>query len=507
MTLSSAQQASSAHSDADSQLHLQRLMGDCLLLFISALTLFGYFLSRPQTLADGDTGWHVAVGKWIIGYRTVPQTDILSYTAKGQAWTAHEWLADVLMGAAHSLAGWAGVLLLYALFMAALGWVLAHYIRRWMNAKMAAFVIAWVSLGLMPFMIARPHVMAWLPLAMWTVLLLRARDDGRVPSLWGALIITLWANLHGSFVFGFVLLGPFAAEALIAAPAAARLKVFRDWTIFGLVSLLAAVITPYGLHGLLFPFQLTAMPIMASIAEWMPSNFSSIGLFEVLLLSALGACLWLGVRIPAWRLAIVLGVLHMALAHTRHQAIFYIVTSVIVAAPLARALGRRDQRFDLGTELAASRREVMPLLAIMGALALGAIGWRLATPAQLPDGQNVPATAVANLPPELLQARVLNEYCFGGALALAGVPVFIDGRADMYGGDAVRDYLDLVDRPTRERWQQANDRWGFEWTILPPDAALAKFLDQQAGWHRIYADDWAVIHVSNAQWQKMQNAR
>lgn len=482
---------------SDRQRQLQRLMLDCFLVLIPALALYCYNLIRLKNLGDGDTGWHIAAGKWIVAHRAVPSTDIFSYTAVGKAWTAHEWLADVLMGMAHGLAGWSGVLLLYSIAMAALGLVMALYLRRWLEPKVAVLVLAGVLAGLMPFLLARPHVTAWPVLAAWTVMLLRAREEDRAPPLWAALLITLWANLHGSFIFGLLLIGPFAAEALFSAPEQRRAGVLQKWSIFALASLVAALVTPYGLHGLLFPFQLTAMPVLGAIEEWLPSDFSTLGVFEVVLLAGLAGCLWLGVKIPLWRLAVVIGMLHMALAHSRHQAVFLIVTSLILAASLARAQGRGEPRFDLRAAIAERRREVQPLFVIMALLALGMTLWRVAVPAVRPDSLNVPATAMEKLPPELKRARVFNEYSFGGSLALAHVPVYIDGRADMYGEKAMRDYLDLADRPDVAKWQAAVRQWGIQWTFLPPGKPLVRLLDSQPGWRRLYADPWAVIHVKD----------
>lgn len=486
---------------------LQRLMGDCLVLLVTVLALYSYVLMRIQSLGDGDTGWHVAAGKWILSHGSVPHTDIFSFTAPDKAWTAHEWLADVLMGLAHDGAGWSGVLLVYALFMAALGTVLTLYLRRWLSPRVVALVTAGVVAGLFPFLLARPHVTSWPLLAAWTVALLRAREADRAPPLWTALPMTLWANLHGSFIFGLLLIGPFAAEALFAAPASDRLRVVRQWALFGFASLFAALLTPYGLHGLLFPFQLTAMPVLGAIEEWLPSDFSSIGVFEVVLLAGLGGCLWLGVRLPAWRLLVVIGLLHMAFAHTRHQAVFLLVSSLLLAEPVARALGSAAPRFDLRAELAALRRDVRPLFLMLAAIALGMTVWRIAVPAERPDSANVPTTAMAQLHPALKTTRVFNDYSFGGSLALAGVPVYIDGRADMYGQEAMQAYLDLAETQDPAKWQQAVQRWQFGWTFLPPGKPLVKLLDHQPGWRRVYADKWAVIHVNDATWQKMQSSR
>ena len=64
--------------------------------------------------------------------------------------------------------------------------------------------------------------------------------------------MTLWANMHGGFIFGLMLIGPFALEALMEAPAGARLATARAWTLFALAALAAALINPYGVEALLF---------------------------------------------------------------------------------------------------------------------------------------------------------------------------------------------------------------------------------------------------------------
>lgn len=488
-----------APQSSEDRLSLDRLIRDWMVVLVPAFVLYCFALVRLQLLEDGDSGWHIAAGQWMIAQRNVPHGDILSYSAKGQPWVAHEWLADVLMAASHGLAGWSGVLIFYGLVVALFIAVMAIYLRRWLEPFAAAAVIIGVILALYPFLLARPHVTAWPVMAAWVVLLLRAREENRLPPWWSLLLITLWANLHGSFILGLGLIGPFAAETLFAATASKRLKVFGQWSLFTLGAALAAVATPYGVHGLLFPFQLNAMPTLALIDEWKPTRFAEIKPFEIALLAGLGACLWLGVRIPPWRLGIALLLLHMALAHVRHQAVFMIITALILAAPLAAALGGGRPRFALRPAVSGKARELAPLAAILALLAVGTTGWRLANPARPLDSATVPTSAIERLSAELKARRVFNDYSFGGSLALAGVPVYIDGRADMYGDAAMRHYRDIVTAPTAGKWQPVVDRWGIEWTMLSPHTPLTGFLDSQPDWRRVYADDWAVIHVRQKQ--------
>jgi len=63
-------------------------------------------------LADGDTGWHIRAGEYILAHREVPHADLFSFTRPGAPWCAWEWLSDVLFALAHRAAGLKGVVLL-----------------------------------------------------------------------------------------------------------------------------------------------------------------------------------------------------------------------------------------------------------------------------------------------------------------------------------------------------------------------------------------------------------
>ena len=67
------------------------------------------------------------------------------------------------------------------------------------------------------------------------------------PPPWLALLITLWANLHSSYMLGLVLAALLAGEAVVLAPDwGARLRAARGWAVFGGLSVAAALLTPFG---------------------------------------------------------------------------------------------------------------------------------------------------------------------------------------------------------------------------------------------------------------------
>ena len=449
-----------------------------------------YLSIAPALFNDGDTSWHLAAGRWMIDTGSVPSVDPFSFTAAGQPWTAHEWLAEAIMAAMFRLGSWGALSLLFATSVAALLFILGLEARRWLPSPLAlAALLLAVFIVLVPYIVARPHVLAWPLLASWTIALLRAREARRAPPFAAALLMLVWANLHASFLFGLALIAPFALEALLESEE--RRPVVVRWGAFGLVSLLAALATPHGVDGLLFPLQVSAMASLPLIIEWRPTMLSENRGFEIVLIGTIAFALYKGVKLPLIRLLLLAGILYLAFEHVRHQAVLAIVGALLLARPISEALGRERPE-------APKLRSLGRGFAALGLAALVAM-WavRLAIPIARQDSRSNPVTAIARVPAPLRAAPVLNAYGFGGPLILNGIRPYIDGRADMYGDAFVIEHRRMVDGDWRA-FARAVERWRIGWTILPPGAGLVARLDRHPVWRRVYADRWAVIHVAAA---------
>lgn len=449
----------------------------------ACLAAFGAFLFWPHTLADGDTFWHVAAGEWMLQHLRVPHVDPFSVPHFGQRWVAHEWLSEVLMAGAHRLLGWTGVLVLYgAAYAMALGAVAGH-VGRWLSARGMALVLALAVASSMGGMLMRPLVLALPVMVVWTLGLMRACDEGRAPGLWLALLMMLWANLHGSFVLGFVLAAPFALEALLEQWRRPW-PVLRDWGLFGLASLAAGAVTPHGVEGYFYPFEILTMKNLNAIIEWRPANFAKPTTLQLGLFVTLFACLARGVRIPPIRAALLLLLLYMALKQVRQETVLAFLAPLLLARPLAAAAGATGPQ-----ALAPPGFKV--ILAVGFALMTGL---RLMTPAPMVDSLTKPVAAMQHVPAALAAQPVFNGYNYGGYLIFEGVRPFIDGRSDMYGDAFFSRYLKMTAGDQR-LFDDAVRRYGVRWTILAPDAVANLKLDHRAGWRRLYGDKYAVVHV------------
>jgi hypothetical protein len=439
-------------------------------------------------LGDSDTYWQIAVGQWILDHHAMPRVDVYSFTKAGETWTSSSWLSQVLYATSYNLAGWTGPVVLAATCIAATFALLVQILGRRIPAAYAvAIAIAALSLSMGHFL-ARPHVLVLPILLAWANGLMSASERGQAPSPWLLPLMGLWANLHGGFLFGLVLVGAFALDALWNAERAQQRSVALRWAAFGIGALIACCATPYGWGSILAARKILDLgELLHLIYEWMPANFSKLSVFELTILMLIAGALYGGVKLTPPRIALVLGLLHMALAHVRNVEIFALLLPIVVVAPVA-------SQFALKPAWTARTGASMPVMAVVMIL-LGCWTWLLAanTPFAPPE-RHSPAAAV-----EALKAhnpkRVLNDLPFGGYLIWRQLPVFIDGRAELYGEAFDIAYYRAMQLKDVNQFLDILKRWDIDAVLLTPHTPAVGLLDHLGGWRRVYADDNAVLHV------------
>lgn len=454
-------------------------------VLVLTVAVFGLFLFTGRTLADTDTLWHIAAGNWILAHHAVPHTDPFAFSTTGLPWVPHEWLAEIGFALAYRFAGWSGVVLLAGAAGAAAFAMMARALERWV-APLPAYVLLMLTLlTLLPTMLARPHVLALPVIMFWTVRLVIAREAGRAPPLPLAGLMAVWANLHGGYMSGLALAAALGFEAVMQA-GPERARVMRDWGLFLLLALLAAMVTPHGPEGLLFPLRMMALDNKRGIDEWQSPNFQVFEPMEIILLGALLLGLTGRVRLPWFRVLLFLGLMHSALVHTRFQLQLAVVGFLLLAPALGPHL------WAAGFRARARNKQAERL--VLGALLVVLATARLAQPLAWAEGPSTPDTALAQVPAALRARPVLNEYHLGGFLIFNGVAPFIDSRADLYGDAFLNDYIAIV-QLREDRIRAALTRHNIVWSMVGASSPLAGWFDAQAEWRRLYADAHVVVHV------------
>jgi hypothetical protein len=454
-------------------------------VFSGALLVF----AGDKLLTDPDTLWQITLGQWILDHRAVPESDVFSFTMRGQPWISTQWLAQVAYTKMHAWFGWSGPVVLAAAASGGTFALLARYLTRSLSES-AALVFVAVALALTaPHIVARPHVLAFPVMVAWIGGLVAAADRHEAPPLRMLPLMALWANLHGGFVFGLVMIAPIALDATVSAEAGMRKSLALRWSVFAAAALAASCCTPYGWNAALASQKILALgSALPLISEWRAMDFTYLRPFEICLLGGIGLALYRGVVLPPVRIAILLGMIHMALAQGRAAEILALLAPLVLAAPLARQIGGGDLA---PAQATAARNALIACAALAAVTATAAFAsvHRFA-----PFTGNSPVEAVAALKKLNLQ-RVFNDYDFGGYLIASGVSPFIDGRTELYGEKFFVDHNSASGLMEPDNLFRLLEEYRIEATLLRTRSAATKLLDHVDGWQKVYSDEIATIHL------------
>jgi hypothetical protein len=459
-----------------------------------------FFLSAGEILLrDSDSYWQIRIGQWILDHGAMPYTDVHSFTRLGEPWISSSWLSQVLFALAYGSLDWAGPVILTSLAIGATVAIFIYLLDAYVDPARSILLVTLAVLISGTHFLARPHMLA-LPVMLAFVGGLFAAADRRSHPSWLLLpLMALWANLHGGFVLGLALIGPIGLEALWCSDPKHRLGLAARWALFGLAAVAACCCTPYGWNTLLGATKILSLgKLLSLIWEWMPADFSSISFFEAALLGLIGLAFYRGLKLSVPRILLLLGLIWMALTHSRNIEVFAFLAPLLLAKPIAEQLGSG------GTGIVAIRETRSTSHVVMvAALALAAVGWASTKtfvahhPFSFLESQT-PVAAVDVLKQRQAQ-RIFSTSPFGGYLVSRDIKAFIDGRAELYGEKFVLDYFDAVEAKDVDTLLQLLETYRIDATLLNPTLPATKVMDHLAGWKRLYGDDIAVVHVREDQ--------
>lgn len=474
-----------------------------LFLFLFIIALFT--MAVRETL-DPDMWWHLRTGELILA-DGLPRYDTFSFTVPDHRWITHEWLSQVFMWLVYRAGGFTALIVGFAAIIALTFWLLFRCTPG--RPYLAAFVVLLAAVASAITWGARPQMFNLLLLAAFIYVVegvrsgrLRARAFWLLPPL-----TALWVNLHSGYLLGVVLLATYvvgeALQSWLAPEEEEGLTPQQNRLLAAVtgVSFLAALLNPNGYHLWIYPFETLGSSAMQSyIQEWQPPDFHFAIFWPFAAMLALGVAGWVyRPRRPSFAdVLLFLGTGGAGLLSARHIPLFAIVAAPIVARSWWDVLaGTRVGGWLAPTperppgRLARLLNWTLLLLAL-----LAAVVW-VGVKAGGNDeaiAERYPVAAVDYLEQSgLAQERGYNQYGWGGYLIWRGIPVFVDGRADVY-----RDQFLLYYRQTLELqddWREPLDEFDVTYALLGKNSALGTLLATSDGWREQYADDQARIFV------------
>ncbi len=498
-----------------------------LLFLVIFFALTGGVLA-PRLLGDAGIGWHIRNGQLMLQTHAITRTDSFSSTMNGQAWYAWEWLYDALIGAIHGAMGLNGVVFFSALIIAATFTLVLRLALRRGASLIVAPVLLLLSIGVCSIhLLARPHLLSWLLAVVWFQIIDSAaatvQKRGRL--YWLPVLMLVWVNVHGGFVFGLLLLVLCMAGGWIqyfAGPDATQrqsiAELHKHLGIVTVLSFLATFANPYGykLHQHIYRY-LTDRFLMNHIDEFLSPNFHHAPqqCFEILLLITIVTLAISFRKLTAFRLLVVVFAAASGLYASRNLPISSLLLVLIMAPLLSETLAQVGTRPDVASWLRmvfshlqsfGSRMETMessfrghlwPVLGVIVCLWICCHGGMLGTSQVMDahfDAGQFPVQAVEVISYRGVAGPIFCPDTWGGFLIYQLYPktkVVVDDRHDLYGSEFFKNYLKVIQ--VQPGWNKVLEDEHVDRILIPAKSSLAVLLRQTQQWVVVHEDDTAVF--------------
>ena len=180
-----------------------------------------------SNLADPDYFWHLRAGQWMIENGRLPINDPFLWSQETTRWVNHEWLSDILLFWVYERGGGAALSVVVAVLFCFTLWVMYRFANYYLPSFPALILTVLGGSTVLIWVTVRPQSITYCLFAYFLTTLIRYVDQGNTWAIWSLPpLVAIWANLHGAFVIGIVLIGMVAslrtAEKLWASN-------FRDW--------------------------------------------------------------------------------------------------------------------------------------------------------------------------------------------------------------------------------------------------------------------------------------
>jgi len=476
------------------------------------LVFLALFAMAARVPLDPDMWWHLAAGRAMAEGRQVLRADIFSHTVTGKPWTDVYWLAQIAMYGLYRLGGLAALMVATALSVVLAFVPLARVLRGSLFVR--AFVLVLVAVASAVTWVPRPQMVtfAFLSLTLW--LLDRHRRDSQSRVHWALVpLFALWANAHGGFPAGIILIactlaGDVLERALGWATAEAlSWRRMGGLALAGLLGLAATCLNPHTYRVLLLPFQTVRMEALQHlIQEWASPDFHQPWVWPFLALLLATALAWaLSPRRPALRdLLAVSAFAYMAFLGGRNISLAALVMAPTLAEHGSLVLERLRQAPRLSALWAKATPATPPparpaLNAAVLAVALLAAAGKAAYVASVTEDalrQTYPVDALAFIRAARPPREMFNPYNWGGFCLwelYPDYPVFVDGRTDLYDDPFLREVLQVA--WAQPGWQAVLERYRVRFALVEAGSLLDLWLQEEAGWTEAYRDGVAAVWV------------
>ena len=471
------------------------------------------FIFSLQRTIDADLGWNIRIGEWIIKHGQIPHTDLFSFWAHNYPYVYHSWLSQVLIYLVDNHFGLWGLTISFTGILVLSFYIWQHLIdelgisRLWSRILMLIMAPTFfVSI------LVRPQMFSLLFVCLLIYCLFHYRQNYKPLFFILPTIFLAWVNLHGGYSIGFVIMiAFFTAEVWQGGQRGKMRQVFLSILLI-IISFLATLVSPFGLQSYRQLLAMLVNPFYSRyIIEWLPllARGTQPLVFALLVLGVLLLPFVFHLVKINWTIWGLTSALFIFTLRVNRLSLFLFIPLVVLLSqilsslenkllPIVKHFGRFEKLY---------LKMAVLLLVISVLLKTGLNIDKISQENQNDQawgrglqtiGLIFPVQAAKYLQGKPPLPRLFNNIGWGGYLIwkLPKQTVFGVGGMDSYKVDGrflLEDYLRLC--ATAKNYKQLMVNYQIESAILPNDYPLAKTLDKDPRWEKIYQDNICVIFI------------
>ena len=453
------------------------------IIFIFSLSIFSLSFFK----VDPDYLWHIKAGEYMFHHGLLTK-DIFSWSVVSHYWMSHEWLFEIIIYSLKSLFGKYHLFIYCFSCICFLMFTIYFGIREHIQ-KNALFSILWLfcSVILCISVQGRPQMISNCLVALTFYFLYDLYQNENSKKIYFLPIITiLWANVHGGssnlpylLCFIFMIAGIFQFKFSKIEATRISKKQFIKYFVTALLCMVCVCINLHGFKMFIYPYEnMMDSTMLNNISEWRNTSLSE-GfhyIYFALLLFIICIFLFSKKKINFMDFIILGFCTYLGLKSIRFWFYTYIIMSFIVFHYVGKRKEEKGTKFGL----------VVLSIIFVGLFAFR--GNQIIHPKYSFLLSKKDINAIKKENPQ----RLFNMYNYGGDLVYNDIPVFIDGRADLYGKYNYKDYLNIAS--LKEDYVSLIDKYDFDYFLVDKNYSISTYLKYNSNYQLIYKNKKVLLY-------------
>lgn len=450
-------------------------------IFISMLifTIGVYLIGASKSIETYDYWWHIKAGEYICNTAHVPIKDVFSWygVENDLEWTSHEWLSEVLLYIPYKLFGQSSGYIVATVLLVLTG-ITIYIFNKESYKKNLVFSIMWTILGVIITMQTfnpRPHMFSFILflITLKVVFNFIKRENYRL--IWIVPVISLlWGNLHGGssnlpYIICIIAIITGLTEKDYGFVKFDKLpkNKLKTLIITSVLSVIALMFNPHGFDMIFYPYTNMGDTLMLNvIQEWRAPDLKILGDYPIyILMFIIYAILLIKTKtINGMDLVYILAFTFLTLRSVRFSPFLYAVSTFTIFSSI-------------------DNKEWDEKLFSIGAVLLGIMFIIMSMPSirdsydKFSNMKLIESSIIEDVKNNDFE-RIYNAYELGGYLIYNDIKPFIDGRADMYSKNILKDYHIMNDMILNAR--DLIEEYNFDSFLVENGTAIYNYLDENS---------------------------